>query len=72
MTGRGRELVLAAPRSLCAGVERAIDTIERVFLPHGARNALLTECGISARGICDLVSRVLPPTRAHESAGSSR
>jgi 4-hydroxy-3-methylbut-2-enyl diphosphate reductase len=31
-----REVVLAAPRSFCAGVERAIDTVERALDRHGA------------------------------------
>ncbi|WP_432875659.1 4-hydroxy-3-methylbut-2-enyl diphosphate reductase [Kribbella sp. CA-245084] len=32
----GRELVLAAPRSFCAGVERAIETVERALERFGA------------------------------------
>jgi 4-hydroxy-3-methylbut-2-enyl diphosphate reductase len=31
-----REVVLAEPRSFCAGVERAIDTVERALDRHGA------------------------------------
>jgi 4-hydroxy-3-methylbut-2-en-1-yl diphosphate reductase len=31
-----REIVLAAPRSFCAGVDRAIDTVERALDRHGA------------------------------------
>lgn len=31
-----RELVLASPRSFCAGVTRAIDTVERALVRHGA------------------------------------
>ncbi|MEU7144898.1 4-hydroxy-3-methylbut-2-enyl diphosphate reductase [Nocardia sp. NPDC046473] len=30
-TARGRTVLLAAPRSFCAGVERAIDTVERLL-----------------------------------------
>ncbi|KZM69843.1 4-hydroxy-3-methylbut-2-enyl diphosphate reductase [Nocardia terpenica] len=31
-----RELVLASPRSLCAGVDRAVETVEAVLAQHGA------------------------------------
>jgi 4-hydroxy-3-methylbut-2-enyl diphosphate reductase len=34
--GESREVVLAAPRSFCAGVERAIEVVERSLEQHGA------------------------------------
>jgi 4-hydroxy-3-methylbut-2-enyl diphosphate reductase len=33
---RGRRVLLAAPRSFCAGVERAIDVVERALAKYGA------------------------------------
>ncbi|HAU22358.1 MAG TPA: 4-hydroxy-3-methylbut-2-enyl diphosphate reductase [Erythrobacter sp.] len=35
-TGKQRRILLANPRGFCAGVERAIDTVERALKDHGA------------------------------------
>lgn len=35
MSGSGRRVLLAAPRSFCAGVDRAIEIVERLLEQHG-------------------------------------
>jgi 4-hydroxy-3-methylbut-2-en-1-yl diphosphate reductase len=36
MAGEPMKIVLAAPRGYCAGVERAVDAVERALVTHGA------------------------------------
>jgi len=36
MTTPGKKVLLAAPRGYCAGVERAVDAVERALAKHGA------------------------------------
>ncbi len=36
MQGAGAEILLAQPRGFCAGVDRAIDIVERALELHGA------------------------------------
>ena len=38
LPGHGAEIVLAQPRGFCAGVDRAIDIVERAIELHGAPN----------------------------------
>ncbi|HUO36683.1 MAG TPA: 4-hydroxy-3-methylbut-2-enyl diphosphate reductase, partial [Mycobacterium sp.] len=34
--GRGKRVLLAEPRGYCAGVDRAVETVERALEKHGA------------------------------------
>src|SRR5438045_6507107 len=36
VSGTGGRVLLAAPRGYCAGVERAVDAVERALAKHGA------------------------------------
>ncbi|ASF12199.1 1-deoxy-D-xylulose-5-phosphate synthase [Nocardia brasiliensis NBRC 14402] len=69
--GIGTNLLQAAAR---AGITTPIRSrgLERRFLLPGGRTELLAESGISAPGICDLVTRTLPPARTCEPIRSPR
>lgn len=69
--GIGAHLLQATARAGITTPVRAIG-LPSQFLPHGGRTTLLTECGISAVGICDLVTRTLPPARTREPVRSPR
>ena len=36
MATNGKRVLLAAPRGYCAGVERAVEAVERALAKHGA------------------------------------
>jgi 4-hydroxy-3-methylbut-2-en-1-yl diphosphate reductase len=52
-----REVVLAAPRSFCAGVSRAIDTVERALSRHGAPVYVRRQIVHNAHVVADLERR---------------
>ncbi|QEC50397.1 4-hydroxy-3-methylbut-2-enyl diphosphate reductase [Baekduia soli] len=52
-----RELVLAAPRASCAGVSRAIDTVERLLREHGAPIYVRRQIVHNAHVVADLEAR---------------
>ena len=52
-----REVVLAHPRGFCAGVTRAIDTVERALLRHGRPVYVFHEIVHNGRVVGDLAAR---------------
>lgn len=52
-----RELTLAAPRSLCAGVERAIDTVESLLAEQGPPIFVRKQIVHNAHVVADLQAR---------------
>jgi len=52
-----RQLVLAGPRSFCAGVERAIEIVERVLELHGAPVYVRKQIVHNKRVVSDLADR---------------
>jgi 4-hydroxy-3-methylbut-2-enyl diphosphate reductase len=52
-----REVLLAGPRSFCAGVERAIEIVERVLEKHGAPVYVRKEIVHNKRVVGDLAGR---------------
>jgi 4-hydroxy-3-methylbut-2-en-1-yl diphosphate reductase len=55
--GSVREVVLASPRSFCAGVERAIATVEQALDRHGAPVYVRKQIVHNARVVADLSAR---------------
>jgi 4-hydroxy-3-methylbut-2-enyl diphosphate reductase len=52
-----RELVLGSPRASCAGVVRAVDTVERMLREHGPPVYVRRQIVHNARVVADLESR---------------
>jgi 4-hydroxy-3-methylbut-2-en-1-yl diphosphate reductase len=52
-----RKIVLASPRSFCAGVERAIEIVERALTLHGAPVYVRKQIVHNARVVSDLAER---------------
>jgi len=52
-----REVVLASPRSFCAGVERAIEIVERALVLHGAPVYVRKQIVHNTRVVGDLAQR---------------
>jgi len=52
-----REVLLAGPRSFCAGVDRAIDTVERALRQHGAPVYVRRQIVHNAHVVADLQRR---------------
>jgi 4-hydroxy-3-methylbut-2-enyl diphosphate reductase len=54
---RPRTVLLAAPRSFCAGVERAIEVVERVLARHGGPVYVRRQIVHNAHVVADLAAR---------------